>query len=594
MTPRVVGRYEIVRLLGRGGMASVHLARQPALDREVALKELHSAHVADAAFAARFLQESRVAGALNHPSVVSVIEYLEHDGAPFIAMEYLERGSLRPLVGRLSLAQVAGVMESVLDGLAEAAAQGVVHRDLKPENVLVTADGHAKVADFGVAKAIGQATMSDFRTATGQIVGTPAYMAPEQAGGEEITPQADLYATGLMAYELFTGRHPFHGTDAPMALLMKQLTEEPAPLAQLRPDLPPGIVAWVHAMLSKAPAARPAGAVHAWDRLEGVVADELGPKWRRAAAICEETRPETATEPEPSASGIFSVVVHPEPPPTIPSHPILAATPDATTAPLAAPSETALPAAAEPPLPPTSDSDPVPGWAEPPPRRRRALLAVLAAALVLAVAGILGVAAPGEEPQAAPAPKGPSGAERVRDVVAPAIRANARVSNALSSLDPGDEPDRALDRVDAALPATESAFAAARDLPDARRALRTQRQYLEVVRSTLRVESDGARLGELSSRLATRLDALVPDGSESVHGAHRLRVWVAAEQAVVVPPAPTATPAATVFAPAPSATPTVVAGPTPAAAGEPVAAQPRRPLRQRLKRLVRRTARAQQ
>ena len=133
---RVVGRYEILRLLGRGGMASVHLARQPALDREVALKELRSAHVTDAASAQRFLNESRVAGALNHPSIVSMIEYFEHDGVPFIAMEYLERGSLRPLVGQLTLAQVAGVLDSVLAGLAEAAAQGIVHRDLKPENVL--------------------------------------------------------------------------------------------------------------------------------------------------------------------------------------------------------------------------------------------------------------------------------------------------------------------------------------------------------------------------------------------------------------------------------------------------------------------------
>ena len=121
MNPRVVGRYEVVRQLGHGGMATVHLARQPALDREVALKELHPAHAADPAFAQRFLQESRVASAIQHPSVVSVIEYFEHDGAPFIAMEYLERGSLRPLVGRVTLAQVAGLLESVLAGLGRGA-----------------------------------------------------------------------------------------------------------------------------------------------------------------------------------------------------------------------------------------------------------------------------------------------------------------------------------------------------------------------------------------------------------------------------------------------------------------------------------------
>ena len=167
MTPeslRVVGRYEILRLLGRGGMASVHLARQPALDREVALKELHPARAKDATFAQRFLNESRLAGALNHPSVVSVIEYFEHESVPFIAMEYLERGSLRPLVGQLTLAQVAGVLDSVLGGLAEAGSRGIVHRDLKPENVLVTADGRAKVADFGIAKAIGQLRMIELRT----------------------------------------------------------------------------------------------------------------------------------------------------------------------------------------------------------------------------------------------------------------------------------------------------------------------------------------------------------------------------------------------------------------------------------------------
>jgi len=255
--PRVVGRYEIVRQLGRGGMATVHLARQRALDREVALKELHPAHAADAAFARRFLQESRVAGALNHPSVVSVIEYFEHDGAPFIAMEYLERGSLRPLVGRLTLAHVAGVLEGVLGVLAEAAAQGIVHRDLKPENVLLTVDGHAKVADFGIAKALGQLQMTELRTATGAIVGTPAYMAPEQVMGTAVTPATDLYATGMIAYELLAGSHPYAGVDAPMALMLRHANDEPPPLGRVREDLPPGIAAWVHAMLAKDPGPAP-------------------------------------------------------------------------------------------------------------------------------------------------------------------------------------------------------------------------------------------------------------------------------------------------------------------------------------------------
>ena len=316
MTPRTVGRYEIEELLGRGGMASVHLARQPALGREVALKELHSVHVADAALAHRFLHESRVAGGLNHPSIVSVIEYFEHEGVPFIAMEYLERGSLRPLVGRLTLAQVAGVLESVLGGLAEAAARGIVHRDLKPENVLLTADGHAKVADFGIAKAIGQVTATAYRTATGQIIGTPAYLAPEQATGGEITPQADLYATGLIAYELLAGRHPFHDCDAPMALLMRHVNGEPEPLSELRPDLPDGVAAWVGAMLAKDPEARPAGAERAWDRLDDVLCDALGPRWRRDAALPEPgatPEPFAAIDPDPPTEIGFVTVVAPPP-----------------------------------------------------------------------------------------------------------------------------------------------------------------------------------------------------------------------------------------------------------------------------------------
>jgi serine/threonine protein kinase len=149
---------------------------------------------------------------------------------------------------------------------------------------------------------------TDFRTAEGQIVGTPAYMAPEQISSGEISPQIHLYATGLIAYELIAGRHPFDGTDAPMALLMHHVNSEPPPLAELRPDLSPGVAEWVHAMLAKEASARPAGAVEAWDRLEGVVSDALGPRWRRDATLGElaalvEVRTSTSSE----RSGILSL-----------------------------------------------------------------------------------------------------------------------------------------------------------------------------------------------------------------------------------------------------------------------------------------------
>ena len=202
---RTVGRYEILREIGRGGMAIVYAARQPDLDREVALKELSSFHANSAEFAHRFLRESRLAGSLNHPNIVTVHEYFEHAGMPYIAMELVPRGSLRPYVKRLSLAQVGGVLEGILAALAHAETAGIVHRDLKPENVMVTADGRVKIADFGIARATARAG-TQYVTATGMTVGTPTYMAPEQAMAGEIGPWTDLYSVGVLTYELILGQ----------------------------------------------------------------------------------------------------------------------------------------------------------------------------------------------------------------------------------------------------------------------------------------------------------------------------------------------------------------------------------------------------
>src|ERR671932_647850 len=154
--------------------------------RFVALKELGAFHASDASFAQRFLRESRVAGSLSHPNIVTVHDYFEHDGTPYIAMEYVERGSLRPYVGHLSFAQIGGVLEGLLAGLAHAESHGIVHRDLKPENLMVTADGRVKIADFGIAKATTKMQTGAFLTAAGMTIGTPRYMAPEQARAERV------------------------------------------------------------------------------------------------------------------------------------------------------------------------------------------------------------------------------------------------------------------------------------------------------------------------------------------------------------------------------------------------------------------------
>jgi serine/threonine protein kinase len=174
--PRRVGRYEIVREVGRGGMALVYLARQTDLNRDVALKELAMLHAGNPAFAARFLQESQTAGSLTHPNIVTVHEYFEHEGTPYIAMEYMPRGSLRPLIGNMSLPQIAGVFEGLLSGLAYAESLQIIHRDLKPENLMLSSAGTPKITDFGIAKAVNK--LSAGLTATGTTVGTPTYMSP--------------------------------------------------------------------------------------------------------------------------------------------------------------------------------------------------------------------------------------------------------------------------------------------------------------------------------------------------------------------------------------------------------------------------------
>jgi hypothetical protein len=217
---RTLGRYVVVREVGRGGMAVVYLAQQPDLGRDVALKELLQFHALDPAMAERFSREARVVAALSHPNIATVFDAFEHEGIPYIAVEYLERGSMRPFVKSLSLAQVVGVLEGLLAGLAHAHARGVV---------------------------------------------TPAYMAPEQALARGIGPWTDLYASGVIAYELLCGRTPFHDVGEPMAVMLHHVSEHVPPLRSLAPDVDERLVAWVERLLIKTPAERPPSAVDAWD-----------------------------------------------------------------------------------------------------------------------------------------------------------------------------------------------------------------------------------------------------------------------------------------------------------------------------------------
>jgi tRNA A-37 threonylcarbamoyl transferase component Bud32 len=273
-----------VRSIGQGGAATVYLARQLDLDRLVALKELKSLFPHDPSVARRFLREARVAGALTHPNIVTVHEYFEQDGVPYIAMEYLQRGSLRPFMPSLTPQRIGGVLEGVLGGLAHAERHGVVHRDIKPENLLVTDEGTIKIADFGIARATRTAVRGTL-TVAGLTVGTPSYMAPEQAAGREVGPWTDLYSVGVTTFEMLVGRTPFAETTEPMALVLRHVNEQIPRVTDVAPRVPAVLSDWVAWLVDRDPAARPQTAMQAWEALEEALISLLGPRWRRGSEV---------------------------------------------------------------------------------------------------------------------------------------------------------------------------------------------------------------------------------------------------------------------------------------------------------------------
>ncbi len=373
--PRRVGPYQIVSELGRGGMAVVYLARQPALGRDVALKELAAFHAADDSLAQRFIREARVAGSLSHPSVVTVFDFVHEDGKPYIAMEYLERGSLRPFVGALTLPQVVGVLDSLLAALTHAETKRIVHRDIKPENLLVTSDGGVKIADFGIAKAYQQVVTEEMLTPAGATVGTPAYMAPEQAMASEVGPWTDLYQTGVVAFELLSGAVPFRVEGNPLAVMMHHISE---PVPPLPAGTDPALDAWVRSLLEKDPTARPASARAAWEALEEIVVAAMGPLWRREARLGDASQaaaPEAPSEFISWQADVPASSVRPAPPPPPPPPPVTpapagqyrATPPPAADTPAPPPPATTTAPAAGTPSPPPPDADTPATGAPPPP-----------------------------------------------------------------------------------------------------------------------------------------------------------------------------------------------------------------------------------
>jgi serine/threonine protein kinase len=294
---REIGRYRVERELGRGGMAIVHLARQADLERPVALKELAGLWATDPTATMRFLREARLAGSLNHPNLVTVHEYFEHGGVPYIAMEFLPRGPLRPLVGTLTDAQVVGVLDGILAGLAHADEHGIVHRDLKPENVMRTEGGTVKIADFGIATAYDELASANL-TPLGEFVGAPGYVSPEQVLGKSATAASDLYSVGVIAFELFSGAVPFAETGGGGALLINKVNQRAPSLSARRPDLDKSLAAWVDRLLERDPARRPEGPAAAREALDDAAESALGHRWRREAALPSGQPEPTSAPPE--------------------------------------------------------------------------------------------------------------------------------------------------------------------------------------------------------------------------------------------------------------------------------------------------------
>jgi serine/threonine protein kinase/formylglycine-generating enzyme required for sulfatase activity len=255
-----LGPYRILAVLGQGGMGVVFRAHDPALDRLVALKAMLPGMAALSTATERFLREAKAAAALKHPHVVTIFQVGEARGAPYLAMEFLEGESLADRVrreGRLPLAEVLRIGRETALGLAVAHAHSLVHRDIKSANLwLEGPTGHVKVLDFGLARALGDQT---HLTQLGLIVGTPAYMAPEQAEGKPVDQRCDLFSLGCVLYEMSTGTPPFH-RQTTIAVLRALALHEPPPVGELRPDAPPELSALVVRLLAKEPEDRPASA----------------------------------------------------------------------------------------------------------------------------------------------------------------------------------------------------------------------------------------------------------------------------------------------------------------------------------------------
>ena len=284
---QMLGPYRIISQIGKGGMANVYKAYQPSVDRDVAIKVLPSQLAESKEFAIRFHQEARIIAKLEHPHILPVFDYGESDGVAYFVMRYLEAGTLKDKMeaGRpLPLKDIDRIFTQLADALSYAHMHGIIHRDLKPANALIDSHGNIFLTDFGIARLLESA--SPRLTQTDAIMGTPAYIRPEQAQGQDVDQRSDIYSLGIILYEMVMGGVPFVA-DTPLAVLFKHISD-PLPLpSKVKPDIPPSIEKVILKALAKDPKDRFA------------TADEFVAAWKRALEETETVRqaPETASTP---------------------------------------------------------------------------------------------------------------------------------------------------------------------------------------------------------------------------------------------------------------------------------------------------------
>ncbi|MGE0554356.1 MAG: protein kinase [Gemmatimonadales bacterium] len=300
LSQALAGRYRIGKLLGQGGMGAVFLADDLELDRQVAIKVLPS--TGDQSFVERFRREARTAARLDHPNIIPIYGVESQGDLHYFVMRYVPGQSLEDLLAdrpKLELEQARRILVEAAKALAHAHRQGIVHRDVKPANIMLEGGDRVILTDFGISKAV-QATTN--LTSTGTIIGTPTYMAPEQARGLPVDGRSDQYALAVVGYEMLTGAPPFESDDV-FALIFKHLNDPAPPLGVTRPDLPPGLVTAIERALAKEPEQRFANLEEFVAALDPAAFPHAAPTMPLAAPVGSVARPPRARAPGRAPAG---------------------------------------------------------------------------------------------------------------------------------------------------------------------------------------------------------------------------------------------------------------------------------------------------